>query len=74
MRSNLRLMIYKDLADAVGLVEEVVAVAQRLLCVLIDRDRDCLDVLIAVALACGALKASAVRATRPQANCSPRRR
>ena len=43
------------LTDAVWLVEEVAAVAQRLLCVLIDRDRDRLDVLIAVALARGAL-------------------
>jgi hypothetical protein len=28
------------LSDAIGLVEKVVAVAQRLLCVLVDRDRD----------------------------------
>jgi hypothetical protein len=40
-------------ADAVGLVEEVISVAQRLLCVLIDRNGDRLDVLIAVALARG---------------------
>ena len=38
------------LPDAVGLVEEVIAVAQRLLCVLVYRDGDRLDVLIAVAL------------------------
>ena len=43
------------LADAVGLVEEVIAVAQRFLCVLIDRNGDRLDVLIAVALARGSL-------------------
>jgi hypothetical protein len=33
------------LADAVGLVEKVVAVSQRFLCVLVDRNRDRLDVL-----------------------------
>jgi hypothetical protein len=43
------------LADAIGLVEKVIAVAQRLLCVLVDRDCDRLDVLIAVALARGSL-------------------
>jgi hypothetical protein len=36
------------LADAVGLVEEVAPVTQRLLSVLIDRNGDRLDVLIAV--------------------------
>ena len=43
------------LADAVGLVEEVIAVAQRFLCVLIDRNGDRLDVLIAVTLSRGPL-------------------
>jgi len=36
-------------ADAIGLVEKVIAVAQRLLCVLVDRNGDRLNVLIAVA-------------------------
>ena len=36
------------LADAVRLVEEVVAVAERFLCVLVDRNGSRLDVLIAV--------------------------
>jgi hypothetical protein len=44
-----------NLADAVRLVEKVVAVAQRLLCVLIDRNCDRLDVLEAMALTRGAL-------------------
>jgi len=39
------------LADTVGLVEKVIAVAQRLLRVLVDRNGDRLDVLIAMALA-----------------------
>ena len=42
-------------ADAIGLVEKVIAVTQRFLCVLIDRDGDRLDVLVAVALARRAL-------------------
>jgi hypothetical protein len=36
-------------------VEKVIAIAQRLLCVLIDRDRDCLNVLVAIALSRGPL-------------------
>lgn len=36
------------LADAVRFVEEVVAVAERLLCVLIDRNGDRLDMLEAM--------------------------
>jgi hypothetical protein len=43
----------RTLTDTVGLVEEVVAVAQRFLCILIDRNSDRLNVLIAVALARG---------------------
>ena len=43
------------LADPIGLVEEVIAVAQRFLCVLIDRNGDRLDVLIAVTLSRGPL-------------------
>ena len=39
------------LADAVRLVEEVVAVAQRFLCVLVDRNGDRLDVLITLIVA-----------------------
>jgi hypothetical protein len=42
----------RTLTDTVGLVEEVVAVAQHL-CILIDRNSDRLNVLIAVALARG---------------------
>ena len=41
--------------DAIGLVEKVIAVAERLLCVLVDRNGDRLDVLIAVALSRGPL-------------------
>ena len=40
------------LADSVRLVEKVVAVAQRLLCILVDRDDDRLDVLEAMAFTC----------------------
>jgi hypothetical protein len=43
------------LADTVGLVEKVIAVAQRLLRVLVDRNGDRLDVLVAVAFARGSL-------------------
>jgi hypothetical protein len=43
------------LSHTVGLVEKVVAVAQRLLCILIDRNGDRLDVLKAMALTRGAL-------------------
>ena len=41
-------------ANTTRLVEKVVAVAERLLCVLVDRNGDRLDVLVAVALARGA--------------------
>ena len=40
---------------AVGLAEKVIAVAQRLLCILVDRNCDRLNVLMAVALTRGAL-------------------
>jgi hypothetical protein len=43
------------LTDAVGFVEEIVAVAQRLLCVLVNRNGDRLDMLIAVAFTRGTL-------------------
>jgi hypothetical protein len=44
-----------QLAEAVGLVEKEIAVAQRLLCVLADRNGDRLDMLIAVAFTLGPL-------------------
>jgi hypothetical protein len=45
----------RALTNAVRLVEEVVAVAQRLLCVLVDRNGDSLDVLEAMAFTRSAL-------------------
>jgi hypothetical protein len=45
----------RKLANAIGLVEKVVAVAKCLPCVLVDRNGDRLDVLIAIALARGPL-------------------
>jgi hypothetical protein len=35
----------RALADAIRLVEKVVPVAQRLLCILIDRNGDCLEII-----------------------------
>jgi hypothetical protein len=55
--NELRLTNRTALANAIRLVEEVVAVAQRLLGVLVDRHDDRLDVWIAVALARGSLTA-----------------
>ena len=45
----------RALADTVGFVEKVVAVAQRLLSVLVDRNGDRLDVLEAMAFTRGPL-------------------
>ena len=65
-----------ELADAIGLIEKVVAIAQRFLCVLVDRDRDRLDVLIAMALARGPLaefgeRLKPRRIVRPHVRRSP---
>jgi hypothetical protein len=50
--NNLGDVILPPTTNAVGFVEEVFAVAERLLGILVNGDRDGLDVLVAVAFPC----------------------